>query len=86
MEMRSMSEKPIPEDSMLYKWKPATIACTENTGYAADCTTWMKEEIEAAGFVNVHGLEFKLVTGDWPSHPVWKEAGKLSAILYKVTL
>ena len=66
----SVPAQPIPDDSVLKTWKPTMTACTENAGYAANCATWMKQEIEAAGFSNVHELDFKLPTGDRPSHPV----------------
>lgn len=84
MEVRSLPAKSLPEDATLRTYKSTLLAATENAGHASDNTDWMRQEIEDAGFVNVHELDFKMPVGDWPSHPVWKEAGKLSAILYKV--
>ena len=83
--VRSMDPKPLPKNAVLHTWKPTMYATTENAGYASDCIDWMKQEIEDAGFINVHEIDFKLPTGDWSSHPVWKEAGRLSAVLYKVS-
>lgn len=84
MEVRSLPAKSLPEDAMLRAYKSTLLAATENAGHASDNTDWMRQEIEDAGFVNVHELDFKMPVGEWPSHPVWKEAGKLSATLYKV--
>lgn len=84
MEIHSMEPKVLPKDAVLHTWRPTMYAMAENAGQAADCIDWMKTEIEDAGFINVHELDFKLPTGDWPSHPAWKEAGRLSAVLYKV--
>lgn len=80
-----MAPKPLPENSMLHTWKPTILAATENGGNAADLMDWMREEIEIAGFVNVHEQSFKLPMGDWPQHPIWKEAGRLGMIHFKVS-
>lgn len=80
----SLASKSLPETSILHTWKPTILSATENGGNAADVIDWMREEIEDAGFVNLHDLDFNIPTGDWPQHPVWKEAGRLGMIHFKV--
>lgn len=70
--------KPAPEDSLLANFGPTLHKCAEKTGNATDITDWMREEIEAAGFTNVHERQLKMPVGDWPAHPIYKEAGRLA--------
>ena len=84
MEVESMPANPLPADSKLRTWKPTMMAATTNSGNAADVIDWMREEIEAAGFIHIHEHVYKLPTGDWPQHPIWKEAGRLSMGQFRV--
>ena len=47
------------------------------TGYNAKVLETMRAGIENAGFINVHERDFKMPIGDWPKHPLYKEAGRL---------
>lgn len=80
-----MASKPVPENSILHTWKPTILAANQNAGNAADVIDWMRQEIEDAGFVSIQEYNFKLPTGDWPQHPIWKEAGRLGMIHFKVS-
>lgn len=43
----------------------------------------MRDGIEKAGFINIHERTFKFPLGDWPRHPVYKEAGARSLMHFK---
>lgn len=53
------------------------------TGNCMHVTDLMREGIEKAGFINVHERAFKFPIGDWPKHPIYKEAGRLHMKSYK---
>lgn len=80
----SMEPKPLPEDSVLNKWFATLYPAARQTGHSFDVTDWMKQDIEEAGFVNLHETDFKVPLGEWPQHPIYKEAGRLSMIHFKV--
>lgn len=84
-DMCSMEPKPLPADAKLRGFKPIIAAATKNAGNAADLVDFMKEEIEAAGFINLHEHNFKLPLGSWPQHPIYKEAGRLSMAHIRVS-
>lgn len=75
--MHSNDTKPMPKDSLLAKYADTLLGCTEKAGVAADITDFMKEEIEAAGFTSIQVKKFQMPIGDWPKHPVYKDAGRL---------
>lgn len=75
--------KPMPEDSKLAHIGELFYASAKKAGNASDVTDFMKEEIETAGFVNVKEVLYKVPLGDWPKHPIYKEAGRLSLSQYK---
>lgn len=53
------------------------------TGNCMHVTDLMREGIEKAGFINIHERVFKFLIGDWPKHPIYKEAGRLHMKSYK---
>lgn len=42
----------------------------------------MRGRIEKAGFVNVQEKIMKIPFGDWPKHPIYKDAGRCNKIHY----
>ena len=75
--------KPAPPGSLLADFANVIFECAKKTGNATDITDWMSEEIRAAGFVKLHERDIKMPIGDWPSHPIYKEAGGLAMTHFK---
>lgn len=73
----------LPADSLLAKWRSEMGALAEATGNSISITDFMRKGIEDAGFVNIHERQFKFPLGDWPKHPVYKEAGECNRIHFK---
>lgn len=65
----------LPENSYLAGQGPMLERAALKAGNDIRIVDYMKEEIEHAGFVNVHERHFKLPVGDWPKHPIYKDAG-----------
>lgn len=81
-----MDTKPLPKDSLLTKWEETMLAAAEKSGNPTNIPDFMKQDIQEAGFVNVNEVVIKVPTGDWHSHPVYKDAGRLAAIHFKVSI
>ena len=73
----------LPKDSLLAKFGRDMDPVVAQTGNAINVTELMKEGIEDAGFINVTERRFKFPIGDWPKHPVYKEAGAVNKTMYK---
>lgn len=58
-------------------------AVVAQTGFTTKVPELMRAGIEGAGFINVHERNFKMPLGDWPKHPIYKEAGRLNKKGYK---
>ena len=55
----------------------------EKTGNEAEVTSFMRSEIEEAGFFSIQEVQFKMPIGDWHNHPVYKDTGRLNTIPFK---
>lgn len=78
--VQSLASNPLPEGSSLGKFGDVIHGAAQNSGNASNIANIMKEEIEAAGFTNVHEMDFKWPIGDWSKHPIYKEAGKYGMV------
>lgn len=67
----------LPNDSLLAGHDAMAQPVVAKTGYNAKVLDTMRSGIENAGFINVHERDFKMPIGDWPKHPLYKEAGRL---------
>ena len=56
---------------------------TENSVNTADT---MRSFIEGAGFINVHEKVTKTPIGPWAKHPIYKQAGGIYMISFKIGL
>lgn len=73
----------LPPDSLLSKWRSEIGAIAEKTGNTIVPTDVMRKGIEDAGFTDVHERYFKFPLGNWPKHPVFKEAGECNRMMFK---
>ena len=46
----------------------------------------MRKRIENAGFIDVHERDYKVPIGEWPKHPIHKEAGRYQMMHYELGL
>ena len=68
----------LPKDNILHTWGPNIIGAASNSGRPADTLDTMREQIEKAGFVDIHEKVYKWPIGPWPRDPVLKETGRLN--------
>lgn len=73
----------MPKDSHLANFHATMEPVVAQTGNCMHVTDLMREGIESAGFINIHERVFKFPIGDWPKHPIYKEAGRLQMKSYK---
>lgn len=76
----------MPLDSVLATAGDEFVAAAEQTENAVDTADTMRGMIEAAGFINVHEKLYKVPIGPWPKHPIYKQAGGLNMIAFKLGL
>jgi len=65
----------LPKDSALYKWSELFNDAAAAYGRPADCAKLYKEQMEAAGFVNVTQRVYKWPMNTWPRDKKYKELG-----------
>lgn len=70
----------MPKDSFLAKHGAVAEPIVAQTGFNMKVPDLMRAGIENAGFINVHERDFKMPLGEWPKHPIYKEAGRLNKI------
>lgn len=73
----------LPADSLLSKWRTEMGAIAEETGNTIAVTDRMRQGIEDARFTNICERWFKFPIGDWPKHPVYKEAGTMNRMMFR---
>ncbi|KAJ5765483.1 hypothetical protein N7520_005042 [Penicillium odoratum] len=73
----------LPEDSILANWGDNLIAAANKSGHPMGTLDTMREQIENAGFVDVHEKVYKWPIGGWAKDPVLKEAGRLNSTMWK---
>ena len=73
----------LPKDSLLARFDDDMAPVVAQTSNTIRITELMRKGIEDAGFTNVHERHFKFPIGDWPKHPVYKEAGAVNKIMLK---
>lgn len=73
----SCDDGSLPKDSLFTKHGALSETVLAQTGFTGNVPELMRAGIEGAGFVNVHERNFKMPLGDWPKHPIYKEAGRL---------
>lgn len=73
----------LPKDSLLAKFDDDMAPVVAQIGNTIRITELMRKGIEDAGFINVQERHFKFPIGDWPRHPVYKEAGAVNRIMFK---
>lgn len=70
------------EDNPLIMWAPIQIEASEKTGKSFVVSTFTKERIKAAGFVDVREHNFKLPVGPWSSDKRMKEIGSWNLFFF----
>ncbi|KAJ5912936.1 hypothetical protein N7504_001819 [Penicillium tannophilum] len=73
----------LPEDSILASWGDNLIAASNKSGRPMGTLDTMREQIEKAGFIDVHEKVYKWPIGGWAKDPVLKEAGRLNSTMWK---
>lgn len=68
----------VPPDSELANWGQKFEAFGRIINRPFNVFDTMKDSISAAGFTNIHEKLYKVPLGDWPKHPVYKDAGRLN--------
>lgn len=62
-------------NSALHWWSTYTIEGTEKTGRMITAASKYKQQLVAAGFINIVEKRFKWPTNTWPKDPVKKKLG-----------
>lgn len=73
----------LPKDNILHTWGPNIIGAAGKSGRPLDTLDTMREQIEKAGFVDIHEKVYKWPIGPWPKDPVLKETGRLNHHMWK---
>lgn len=75
----------LPVDSVLAEktWRTPFLRMAAAAGRPLDTYDKMKEQIAEAGFVNVQSQDYKMPMGIWPSHPTYKDAGRVNKPMWK---
>ncbi|KAJ5088736.1 hypothetical protein N7456_012352 [Penicillium angulare] len=73
----------LPKDSILGQWGKNICAAANNAGKPLETLDTMGQEIEKAGFVDLHEKVYKWPIGPWPRDPVLKESGRLSYHMWR---
>ncbi|KFY28414.1 hypothetical protein V493_02946 [Pseudogymnoascus sp. VKM F-4281 (FW-2241)] len=84
LDVRVMSDDgSLKPDSLLAGWGQTFLDCGAHAGRALDTQTTMRDSIAAAGFTEIHEKLYKCPIGEWPKHPVYKDAGRVNAVHWK---
>ncbi|KAJ4157833.1 hypothetical protein NW754_009483 [Fusarium falciforme] len=70
----------LSEDSPLYKWATLLLRTFAAMGSPLDSALKYKEQLEAAGFVDVHVVQRKWPMNRWPKAQIYKQIGKTPRI------
>ncbi|KAL6362925.1 hypothetical protein LRP88_02325 [Fusarium phalaenopsidis] len=65
----------LSEDSPLYKWATLLLRTFAAMGSPLDSALRYKEQLEAAGFVDVHVVQRKWPMNRWPKAKIYKQIG-----------
>lgn len=65
----------MPEDSEYFKWSKLILEGTQKIGRGCDSALRYKQQMEAAGFVDVKEVVYKWPTNKWPKDSKMKELG-----------
>lgn len=75
-------DETMPKDSLTAKFASDMEPIVAQTGNTMRVMELMRPGIEKAGFTKICERDFKFPLGNWPKHPVYKEAGALYKRLY----
>ena len=70
----------LSEDSPLYKWATLLLRTFTAMGSPLDSALKYKEQLEAAGFIDVHVVQRKWPMNRWPKAQIYKQIGKTGRI------
>jgi hypothetical protein len=70
-------------DSLLAGWGQTFLDCASDAGRPLNTQTTMRDSIAAAGFTEIREKLYKCPIGEWPKHPVYKDAGRVNAAHWK---
>lgn len=82
----SCDDGTMPPDSLLANLGKTIEECAIKSGKPLDTIHTFRSSIEKAGFVNVQETKYKVPIGSWPKHPVYKDAGTVATVQFKVRL
>ncbi|KFY05779.1 hypothetical protein V491_09025, partial [Pseudogymnoascus sp. VKM F-3775] len=84
LDVRVMSDDgSLKPDSLLAGWGQTFLDCASHAGRPLDTQLTMRDSIAAAGFTEIHEKLYKCPIGEWPKHPVYKDAGRVNAVHWK---
>ncbi|KFY84758.1 hypothetical protein V500_09021 [Pseudogymnoascus sp. VKM F-4518 (FW-2643)] len=84
LDVRVMSDDgSLKPDSLLAGWGQTFLDCAADAGRPLDTQTTMRDTIAAAGFTEIREKLYKCPIGEWPKHPVYKDAGRVNAVHWK---
>ena len=69
-----------PSDAPILGFQDLMAPIAKASGNPTNVFDEMRGRIEKAGFINVQEKTMKLPLGDWPKHPVYKDAGTCNKI------
>jgi len=72
----SSDDDTLPTDSALHKWFTLSIEASVKLGRRIDSGKRYKEQLEAAGFVDVVETRYKWPQNGWPKDKKFKELGR----------
>ncbi|KAL5353101.1 hypothetical protein ACLOAV_001131 [Pseudogymnoascus australis] len=84
LDVRVMSDDgSLKPDSLLAGWGKTFLDCAAHAGRPLDTQLTMRDSIAAAGFTEIREKLYKCPIGEWPKHPVYKDAGRVNAVHWK---
>ncbi|OBT98479.1 hypothetical protein VE01_03534 [Pseudogymnoascus verrucosus] len=84
LDVRVMSDDgSLKPDSLLAGWGQTFLDCASDAGRPLNTQTTMRDSIAAAGFTEIREKLYKCPIGEWPKHPVYKDAGRVNAVHWK---
>ena len=76
----------MPIDSAVATLPQRFFQAAKETENSVDTADTMRSFIEGAGFINVHEKVTKTPIGPWAKHPIYKQAGGIYMISFKIGL
>ncbi|OBT62535.1 hypothetical protein VE03_07387 [Pseudogymnoascus sp. 23342-1-I1] len=84
LDVRVMSDDgSLKPDSLLAGWGQTFLDCAAHAGRPLDTQLTMRDSIAAAGFTEIREKLYKCPIGEWPKHPIYKDAGRVNAVHWK---